>query len=271
MLDPQIISILLGLFVGFVLALTGAGGTILAVPLLAFSLHLSIATAAPIGLLAVALAAGIGAFQGIRAGIVRYKAAALMASCGIIFSPVGVWLAHRMPNAALSVIFSVVLIFVSWRMWQQSAQLENIDNAKLAPACAVNPATSKLFWTARCTQWLIVTGSFAGFISGLLGVGGGFVIVPTLKKFSNLALQSIVATSLAVVALVSTVSVAAYLYHQQLHWHIALPFTLATIAGMLAGRIFSGKISSQTVQRGFSLLAGFIALAVLFKVVFSAP
>ena len=271
MLDPQIISILLGLFVGFVLALTGAGGTVIAVPLLAFSLHLSIAAAAPIGLLAVALAASIGAFQGMRAGIVRYKAATLIASCGILFAPFGVWVAHRTPNAVLSVIFAVVLLFVSWRMWQQSTQAETLNNPKIAPACAVNPATSKLFWTARCTQWLIVTGSFAGFISGLLGVGGGFVIVPTLKKFSNLALQSIVATSLAVVALVSTVSVAAYLYHQQMHWQIAVPFTLATIAGMLAGRMFSGKISNQIVQRGFSFLAGFVALAVLIKVIISTP
>ena len=270
MLDPQIISILLGLFVGFVLALTGAGGTILAVPLLAFSLHLSITTAAPIGLLAVAIAAGIGAFQGVRAGIVRYKAAALIASCGILFAPFGVWVAHRTPNAILSVVFAIVLMFVSWRMWQQSAQLETLDDAKPAPACAVNPATSKLFWTARCTQRLIATGSFAGFISGLLGVGGGFVIVPTLKKVSNLTMQSIVATSLAVVALVSAASVVAYLYHQQMHWQIAVPFTLATVAGMLAGRLLSGKISHQTVQRGFSFLAGFVALAVLLKMILNA-
>lgn len=270
MLDPLIISMLLGLFVGCVLAITGAGGTILAVPLLAFFLHLSITTAAPIGLLAVALAAGIGAFQGIRAGIVRYKAATLIAGCGILFAPIGVWLAHRTSNAMLSLIFALVLLFVAWRMWQQSTELITLDNAETAPACAVNPATSRLFWTAQCTQRLIAMGSLAGLLSGLLGVGGGFVIVPTLKKVSNLSLQSVVATSLAVVALVSVGSVIVYWTHQQINWQIALPFTMATVVGMLAGRLLSGKISHQTVQRGFSFLAVFVALAVLLKMILNA-
>lgn len=267
-LDPQIISVLLGLFVGLVLAITGAGGSILAVPLLAFFLNMSMTKAAPIGLLAVALAASIGAVQGLRTGIVRYKAATLIASFGVLIAPMGVWLAHHTSNQILSITFALVLAFVAWRMWQQSAQKIVTETDKPAPACAVNPATSKLFWTAPCTQRLIATGSLAGFLSGLLGVGGGFVIVPTLQKVSNLELKSIVATSLAVVALVSATSVASYLYHQQIDWHIALPFTMATIVGMLLGRFLSGKISSQMTQRGFSLLAGFIALVMIIKVLF---
>ncbi len=265
MLDPQLISMFLGLFVGLVLALTGAGGAILAVPLLAFFLNLSITKVAPIGLLAVALAASIGAVQGLRAGIVRYKAATLIAICGILLAPVGVWLAHRTSNTMLNIIFAIVLAFVAWRMWQQSTQNIAAETSKPEPACAVNPATSKLYWTAPCTQRLVVTGSLAGFLSGLLGVGGGFVIVPTLQKVSNLEMKSIVATSLAVVALVSAASVASYIVHQQIDWHIALPFTLATVVGMLIGRFFSGKISNQTTQRGFSLLAALIALAMLIK------
>lgn len=265
MFDPFIISISLGLFVGLVLALTGAGGSILAVPLLAFSLDLSMAQAAPIGLFAVMIAATVGAVQGLRAGIVRYKAATLIATIGIICAPVGVWLAQRAPNQLLSLIFAIVLAYVAWRMWQQSAQMITLDENKPAPACEVNPANSKLFWTASCTKRLISTGGLAGFLSGLLGVGGGFVIVPTLHKVSNLETKSIVATSLAVIALVSASSVVSYITQHSINWAIAVPFTLATVFGMLVGRLLANKISSQTAQRGFASLAFLIAIALLIK------
>ena len=262
------ISIGLGLFVGLVLALTGAGGSILAIPLLAIFLHLNMTQAAPIGLLAVMLAASVGAVQGLRIGIVRYKAATLIAACGLLLAPIGVWLAHQMPNSLLSLVFVAVLAFVAWRMWQQSSSMADAETEKPAPACAVNPATSRLFWTAPCTHRLIATGSLAGFLSGLLGVGGGFVIVPTLHKVSNLEMRTIVATSLAVVALISATSVVSYWVHRQIDWAIAWPFTIAAIVGMLVGRLLSGQISNQMTQRGFSVLAGLVALVMLLKILF---
>ena len=267
-LEPYMISIGLGLFVGLVLALTGAGGSILAIPLLAIFLHLNMTQAAPIGLLAVMLAASVGAVQGLRIGIVRYKAATLIAACGLLSAPIGVWLAHQMPNSLLSLVFVAVLAFVAWRMWQQSSSMADAETEKPAPACAVNPATSRLFWTAPCTHRLIATGSLAGFLSGLLGVGGGFVIVPTLHKVSNLEMRTIVATSLAVVALISATSVVSYWVHRQIDWAIAWPFTIATIVGMLVGRLLSGQISNQMTQRGFSVLAGLVALVMLLKILF---
>lgn len=94
-------STVLGAIVGLILALTGAGGAILAVPLLLFVLHLSVAEAAPVALLAVGLSAAVGAVIGLRAGIVRYRAAMLMAVTGTVFSPAGLWLAHRLPNGPL--------------------------------------------------------------------------------------------------------------------------------------------------------------------------
>ena len=265
-LEPDMISISLGLFVGFMLALTGAGGSILAVPLLAIFLHLNMTQAAPIGLLAVTLAASLGAAQGLQIGIVRYKAALLIAIFGLILAPLGVWVAHKIPNMLLSLVFVVVLFFVAWRMWQQSNFVCEADTEVPVPACAVNPVNSKLFWTARCVRRLITTGSLAGFLSGLLGVGGGFVIVPTLRKVSNLEMHSIVATSLAVVALVSITSVLSYLIHHQINWQIALPFTVSTVLGMLLGRLLSGQIASQVTQRVFSVLAVIVALVMLFKI-----
>jgi uncharacterized membrane protein YfcA len=101
-------SLMLGLAVGLILALTGAGGGILAVPLLVFGAHIGVAQAGPIGLMAVGMAAALGAILGLRAGVVRYRAAVLIAVTGTLFSPAGLWLARRIDNRWLSVLFGML-------------------------------------------------------------------------------------------------------------------------------------------------------------------
>ena len=261
-MSPDLIAIGLGLFVGIVLALTGAGGAILSIPLLVFFLHLSISQAAPVGLFALMLSAGIGALLGLRAGTVRYKAASLMALLGMSMTPLGVWLGHYLPSNIVGIIFSMVLAFVAWRMWKGTPN-ESI-NTEPAP-CQINPATSKLFWTAPCTARLGAAGSLAGLLSGLLGVGGGFVIVPSMRKVSNFDMQTIIATSLAVIALVSAAGFVTYALHYTIDWQITLPFAASTLVGMLIGRQFSAKIATQTSQRMFSILALVVAIALAIK------
>jgi uncharacterized protein len=265
MIEVQLISALLGLVVGFILALTGAGGSILAIPLLIFGLNLSITQAAPIALLAVMSAAGVGAAQGLYAGAVRYKTALLIASFGVAYAPLGVWLAKHSPVLMLNLIFAAILIFIAWHMWQQSAQIQKNNEDKPAPACVINSATSKLFWTALCTRRLIITGSVAGLLSGLLGVGGGFVIVPSLHKVSNFNMQTIIATSLAAIAVVSAASVFTYVLHDDINWKIATPFVVSTMISMFGFRLFSTKIPEKFSQRGFALLAVIAALMMTAK------
>ena len=91
------------------MGLTGAGGGILSVPLLVFVMHLPVAQAAPISLSAIALAAGVGALLGFKNKILRYKAAGLMAAFGLIFAPLGQWLAGKIPNSPLLIIFSLII------------------------------------------------------------------------------------------------------------------------------------------------------------------
>ncbi len=264
-LISTVISVSLGLFIGLVLALTGAGGSIFAIPLLVISLNLTLNQAAPIALMAVALASGIGAIQGLRLGIVRYKTALLMASFGLIFAPLGVWLAQYVPNQLLNLIFCVVLLIVAWSMWQQSTQpLGNQEN-KPSPACALNPTTSKVFWTATCTKALIATGSITGFLSGLLGVGGGFVIVPSLGKVTNFNNQTVIATALFTIALVSTMSIFSYTLNSDIHWSIAVPFTIGTVLGLFMFRSINSKVSTKLSQRSFAVLAILAAMLILAK------
>jgi len=213
----------------------------------------------------------------LRSGIVRYKAATLLASFGVLCAPLGVLVAHQLPEKVLAILFSMVLLTVSIRSFQKFKTPTLLigddcddpngcdDNEKPEPACSVNPATSKLFWTAPCTKRLILTGGFSGFLSGLLGVGGGFIIVPTLHSISNLESKMIVATSLAVISLVSMVSAFSYAGNGTILWPIALPFVGTTLVGMLLGRALHGKIPSHLSVLIFGMLSATIAIFMLVK------
>jgi uncharacterized membrane protein YfcA len=175
----------LGIFVGILMGLTGAGGGILSVPLLVFALQLKVAEAAPIALTAIALAAGVGALLGYKNKILRYRAAIFMALFGLLISPLGLWLAQRIPNHPLLILFSCTLFYVSTRLYLEARNeiLGIQPKAQLPPPCLLNAQYGKLNWNIPCARALMFSGGLAGFLSGLLGVGGGFIIVPALPIF----------------------------------------------------------------------------------------
>ena len=254
-LDVSFPGLLLGLSVGVVLGLTGAGGAILSVPLLGFFLNLTVVQAAPIGLLAVSLSAGLGAYLGFRSRILRYKAAILMASLGVTFSPLGIWVAHQLPNTLLVIIFCLVLLLVARNMWFQAAKELRGDPDEVGPPCLLDETIGKLTWTLPCARALAASGALAGFFSGLLGVGGGFIIVPALRRFTDLPMKSIVATSLGVLTIVSLAGVAFSNVYGVMNWVIAIPFALGSMIGLLIGRQLVKNISGPKVQQAFAILA----------------
>jgi len=261
------IVVLLGFTVGIILALTGAGGGILAVPLLVFGAGLGLADAGPIGLMAVGLAATLGAILGLRNGTVRYKAALLIAGAGIVCAPPGLWLAHRLPNQPLSIVFAIVLLYVAFRTFKKtmpSAALDTPDTGPIPP-CKMDDTRGKLSWTAPCAWALALSGMLAGSLSGLLGVGGGFVMVPALQRYTNLSAQSVLATSLAVISLVSMSGVVASAVTGHLQWGVALPFSGGAVLGMLAGRQLAGRLAGPQLQRAFAIVSAVVAVALLVR------
>ncbi len=263
-------AVALGLAVGLMLALTGAGGGIMAVPLLVFGLGLGVADAAPVALLAVGLAAALGAAIGLRGGCVRYRAAGFMALLGFAGAPLGWWLGRHIPNAPLTLLFAAVMVYTATRLYLRARR--DITTA-LGPArnphapCAVNPADGRLRWTRRCAQALGAAGLTAGVLSTLLGVGGGFVIVPALLRVTDLDMKNITATSLAVIALISAGSVAViWGAGRHLAWNPALPFAAGALLGLLGGRVLAQRLSGPRLQQGFALLslavAGLLAVRV---------
>jgi uncharacterized membrane protein YfcA len=266
-IDQAIIAPLLGTVVGWVLALTGAGGGIIAVPLLIFGLALPMQQAGPIGLLAVGLAAGLGALLGLRRGILRYRAAGLIGLFGILTAPAGVWLAQRVPNQPLMLAFALLLAWTGGRrLWRMRLPPRAAEGG-VDRACRLNPAVGRFDWNLRCARVLSATGVLSGLLSGLLGVGGGFVIVPALSRHSDLPAESIVATSLGVMTLVAFGGVAAAAVGGSIVWPLALPFAGGAMAGLLLGRLLAARLAGERLQQIFAVLCLVVAALLLGRVV----
>lgn len=258
--------ILLGVLVGLLLGLTGAGGGILAIPALTLGLGWTLLEATPVALLAVGVAAAVGALDGLRKGLVRYKAAGLMAGAGWLASPVGLYLAKLLPAAALMVLFGAIMMFVSGRMFRQAADGCSEIDAAHGKNCRINPDTGRLVWDTKCSTTLACIGAVSGLLTGLLGVGGGFLIVPAFRRFSDVPMHGIVATSLMVVALVSLGTLAHLLYQGVSLSGEASVFIGATLAGMIAGRLIAPKVSGKRMQQGFAVVCAVVSVLMMAKV-----
>ncbi|CAM3794550.1 sulfite exporter TauE/SafE family protein [Polynucleobacter antarcticus] len=257
----------LGMLVGVLMGLTGAGGGILSVPLLVFFLDLSVAQAAPIALCAVALASCIGAIMGLKSKTLRYKAAGFMAIFGLALSPLGLWIAPQIPNTPLQILFSLILLFVAVRLLMQARNdiMGIVEPLRKPPPCLVNPAAGKLTWTMPCARSLLFAGSLAGFLSGLLGVGGGFIIVPALKRYTDLPIQSIVATSLGVLAIITGGGALFSALSGNLNIALAAPFSIAALLGLLLGQLLGKKLGGSRIQLIFAIFTFLIAGSLLIK------
>lgn len=262
-----LISPALGMIVGILMGLTGAGGGILSVPLLVFALHMNMVDASPISLSAIALAASVGALIGFKNKLLRYKAAMFMAFFGVLLAPAGFWLANQIPNSPLLLIFSAALFYSALNQYRQArnASLGIPDPLRQPPPCLIDSSIGKLYWNVPCARALALTGSIAGLLSGLLGVGGGFIIIPALKRYTNLSPQSIIATSLGVQALISGGSVIFSAATGGFNFLVAAPFSLGALAGLLLGLVISKKLSGPRLQQVFAIMVFGVAVSLTIK------
>lgn len=260
-------ALVLGGVVGLILALTGAGGGILAVPLLVFGAGDTVAEAGPVGLMAVGMAATLGSVLGLRAGNVRYRAALLIAATGMLLSPAGLWVARQIDARWLSVLFALVLLYVALKTFRQGAAKGAAGGGPDGSdaVCRRDADTWRFIWTRPCALAMALSGGLAGLLSGLLGVGGGFVMVPALQRYTDLPMKSAVATSLAVIAMISLAGVAATAASGRMDWGMALPFSAGALAGMLGGRSLAARLAGPQLQKGFAAVSALVALAMIVK------
>jgi uncharacterized membrane protein YfcA len=261
------ITLIMGVLVGVVLGLTGAGGGILAVPALIAGMGWPMQQATPVALVAVAGSAALGAIEGFRKKLVRYKAAILMALAGIPFTSLGVRIAQLLSQRLLISLFAVVMLIVAFRLIRQTYAVRVDEHTILKEApCHVSPDNGRFQWTWITALLLGSVGALTGLMTGMLGVGGGFIIVPALRKLTDLSMHGIVATSLMVIALVGTGGVISAVAHGvQLPPETTAFFTMACAFGMLVGRGLVAHIPERIIQQTFSYVLIAIAIGLLFK------
>lgn len=256
-----VLPIFLGIGTGILLGLTGAGGGVIAAPLLILTMHQSVTSSAPIALIAVSLGSAMGVLMGLREGIVRYRAALLLSFMGLLASPVGIHLARLLPAPPLLVAFALLLLYQGWRYWSDGGVPQDQQ-----PPCQINPSGGRFIWTRRCTLTMMRMGLLTGFLSGLLGVGGGFVLVPAMRRHTPLSIHSIAATSLMVLTVVSTGGLIQWIAIGNIQWHIGIPFVGGVLIGMVIGRIKARTLSETLIRRVFALLCVAVAASLLLKV-----
>ncbi|HEX8957057.1 MAG TPA: sulfite exporter TauE/SafE family protein [Burkholderiaceae bacterium] len=264
----MLLSLILGIAIGAIMGLTGAGGGILAVPALVAGMGWSMQQAAPVALIAVGAAATLGALEGFRQGLVRYRASLLMALAGFPFAALGSVLAHRLSQPLLMGLFSIVLLLAAWRMALRGSGHVGHESSGPHKAGRLNPETGRFHWNGPTFLLVGFIGALTGLMSGLLGVGGGFVIVPMLRRYTNLTMHGIVATSLFLIALVSASSIGLAVWRGiNLPLMFCLYFVVATGAGMAGGRMLARHLPEHKVQLGFAIVLTCVALGLAVKAI----
>jgi uncharacterized membrane protein YfcA len=265
-----------GLAVGFALGLTGGGGSIFAVPLLVYALGVAPKVAVGVSLAAVGATAAFGMIQRLRAGEVEVGTGLIFSIAGMIGAPIGSWVGSRMPDRLLLLMFAGVMVLVAARMWRRSVSRPEEAGAIRAasdapgltergPACRRDPA-GRLRMSSRCAGLLALVGLATGALSGLFGVGGGFVIVPALVFFSGMGIHRAVATSLLAIALVSASGVASHVASgRPLPLGVTLLFIAGGVAGMWAGTRLGRKLSGPRLQQIFAVAILVVAAFVVAR------
>ena len=251
------LTIALGALLGLLMGICGAGGALLAGPLLILGIGLSPHEAVPIALIAICMGASASVFGSLRRDEVRYRAALLIALCSLPFSLVGLATGRHLPHALLQ---ALLLLVLGGTLLQQVCLSEQSERAAAKPVCRVDARTGHLIWSRATTLTMSSLGSVMGFTSGLLGVGGGFIAVPWLRRYTALPAASIFATALFVIALISFGGIVGAWYSgEHLPAQLTALFASGVLAGVVSGRLLSPHLSDRHVR---TLLAAALALAI---------
>ncbi|MGS2718252.1 sulfite exporter TauE/SafE family protein [Eionea flava] len=262
------ILLFIGVLIGLVLGLTGSGGSLLAVPLLVVLLPLELPEAIGISLAVVAFSAMVGAFHHFKHGLVIWPPTLFFAVFGSAFTPLGYQLGQWLPSLIITLLFSGLTLIIAVTMWKKSlsprkavlranASSDNKD---------INDRGHGVLFSAKSMLSVIVAAALTGVLSGLLGVGGGFVIVPALTLLLGMSMRHAVASSLVIITLVSSVGFYQYLLFTPIINTNFMAFLMAGSAvGMGLGIILSRRMSSEKLQKIFSVIMVLMAAVMLVK------
>jgi uncharacterized membrane protein YfcA len=239
-----------GLAIGLLLGLVGGGGSILAVPVLVYILGEPVEAATTESLLIVGVTALVGAVVAARAQRVHVRIALAFAAAGAATAVAGTALNRLAGSRVIMLGFALMLLAAAYALvGYRTVRMAGPANDGKAPA-----------W-ARVTT----AGAATGLLTGFFGVGGGFVIVPALALVLGLPMTLAVGTSLLVIALTSAAALVAHLATGTINLPLSAAFTLAAVAGAVAGTRLHGQIPEPLLRRLFALLLVGVAAFVVAK------
>lgn len=234
----------LSLGIGLSLGLIGGGGSIVTVPVLVYVLKVEPREAVPMSLAVVGATSLLGAALHHRRGTVRARAAALFAGAGVLSSFLGARLTYLVSPQVLLLSFAVLMLAVGLRMALSGPQVEEAHRP------------------ARPSK-LVLAGLAVGLLTGFLGVGGGFLVVPALALFAGLDMREAVGTSLLVISINSAAGLAGHLAHGGFPAGLTLLVAALAAAGAWLGTRASHHASPVLLRRVFSALVVAVAVFLL--------
>ena len=221
--------------IGLSLGLTGAGGSIITLPVLVYLAGLPPKEAVGLSLFVVGAAALVGAVQRLRSGEIHLKAVLMFAISGMAGAAGGAQLTPLVSGRVLMIIFAVLMLVVAINMLRGS-KIEPSVNAECRPA--------------RC----LLAGLGVGMLTGFIGVGGGFLLMPALVKFAKLPLRVATGTSLAVISFNSAAGFVSHFGEAPPRWMLAFVFAGIAAAGVIVGSGFAKRLPIARLRQAFAVM-----------------
>ncbi|BAS18703.1 UPF0721 transmembrane protein MJ0441 (plasmid) [Arthrobacter sp. Hiyo8] len=237
----MIAALALGLFVGVVLGVVGGGGSIIAVPALVYGVGMSPAQAIPTSLLVVGVSSLAALIPRFREGI-NWPVVLLVGAAGIPAAWGGTAIGRLLDPNILMLAFAALMVIAGIRMLTRTRETEG--------SCSTGP--TRAFRT--CAPKAVGVGLLVGFLTGLLGVGGGFLITPALTLFLGLRMKQAVGSSLAIIVINSVAGFSAHAAGFTIEWPTVLAFAIPAILGSLVAARLARRLQENHVRVSFAVL-----------------
>jgi uncharacterized protein len=228
------LTVALAVLVGVTLGLLGGGGSILTVPLLAYVAGMDAKQAIATSLLVVGVTSAAGAVSHARAGRVQWRTGLVFGAAGMAGAYAGGLLARFIPGTVLLIGFAVIMIATAIAMLRGRKAVGAGDGTTSLPVIKI-----------------VLEGLVVGLVTGLVGAGGGFLVVPALALLGGLPMPVAVGTSLIVIAMKSFAGLGGYLASVHIDWAVAGAVTAAALVGGLIGARLTAMVDPDALRKGF--------------------
>lgn len=247
------LGLLLAIFMGLALGLLGGGGSVLAVPILVYALGFGAREAVAASLAVVGLTSLFGVAGHWKADHVRLRVALVFGPIAAVGAYLGARLAGFLSDSVQLSLFAMVMLVAAYFMFRNGKIVKNGGKASADGS------------VRRLLLRFAVPGTGVGLLTGLVGVGGGFLVVPALALLGGIPMETAVGTSLLVVAINSFAGFAGYLGHVEIPWGITSLFTALAIIGTVIGTFLSRYVPQHALKKGFAVLLVAMAIFILYE------